>query len=86
MQDFEVTEVQSDNYDTIAHYALLLDCDPITFQEAIKDLKWHKAMNKEIGSIEKNNSWELVELPKGQKSMSVKWVYKTKLNKDGGVD
>ncbi|KAL6340019.1 hypothetical protein AAG906_038854 [Vitis piasezkii] len=62
------------------------NCDPITFQEAIKDLKWHKAMNEEIGSIEKNNSWELVELPKGQKSIGVKWVYKTKLNKDGGVD
>ncbi|RVW73046.1 Retrovirus-related Pol polyprotein from transposon RE1 [Vitis vinifera] len=86
MQDFEVTGVQSDNYDTIAHYALLSDCDPITFQEAIKDLKWHKAMNEEIMSIEKNNSWELVELPKGQKSIGVKWVYKTKLNKDGGVD
>ena len=39
MQDFEVTRVQSDNYDTIAHYALLSDCDPITFQEAIKGLK-----------------------------------------------
>ncbi|KAL6322933.1 hypothetical protein AAG906_022771 [Vitis piasezkii] len=74
MQDFEVTGVQFDNYDTIAHYALLSDCDPITFQEAIKDLKWHKAMNEEIGSIEKNNSWELVELPKWQKSI------------DGGVD
>ncbi|RVW79953.1 Retrovirus-related Pol polyprotein from transposon RE2 [Vitis vinifera] len=61
MQDFEVTEVQSDNYDTIAHYALLSDCDLITFQEAIKDLKWAK-------------------------SIGVKWVYKTKLNKDGGVD
>ncbi|KAL6323292.1 hypothetical protein AAG906_029299 [Vitis piasezkii] len=70
MQDFEVTGVQFDNYDTIAHYALLSDCDPITFQEAIKDLK----------------CWELVELPKGQKSIGVKWVYKTKLNKDGGVD
>ncbi|KAL6322426.1 hypothetical protein AAG906_008081 [Vitis piasezkii] len=86
MQDFEVIGVQSDNYDTIAHYALLSYCDPITFQEAIKDLKWHKAMNEEIGSIEKNNSWELVELPKGHKSIGVKWVYKTKLNKDGGVD
>ena len=56
MQDFGVTGVQSDNYDTIVHYALLSDYDPITFQEAIKDSKWQKAMNEEIRSIEKNNS------------------------------
>ena len=65
---------------------MLSDCDPFTFQEAIKDSKWQKAMNEEIRYIEKNNSWELVELSEGQKSISVKWVYKTKLNKDGGVD
>lgn len=59
---------------------------PITFQEAVKDSKWEKAMNEEIGSIEKNNTWELSELPKGQKSIGVKWVYKTKLKKDGRVD
>ncbi|RVW40116.1 Retrovirus-related Pol polyprotein from transposon TNT 1-94 [Vitis vinifera] len=56
------------------------------WMQDFEDLKWHKAMNEEIGSIEKNNSWELVELPKWQKSIGVKWVYKTKLNKDGGVD
>ena len=49
MQDFEVTNVRSDNYDIFAHYALLAYCDPITFQEAIKDSKWKKAMNEEIG-------------------------------------
>ena len=65
MQDFEVSSVQSNNYDTISHYALLSYCDHITFQEAVKDSKWQKAMNEEIRSIKKNNSWELVELPEG---------------------
>ena len=81
MQDFEVTNVHSDNHDTFAHYALLANYDPITFQEAVKDSKWQKAMKEEIRSIEKNNSWEIVEVPKGQKSIGVKWVYKTKLNR-----
>ena len=45
MQDYEVTCVQSDSNDTIAHYALFSDCDPVRFQEAVKDLKWQKAMD-----------------------------------------
>lgn len=43
-------------------------------------------MDEEMRSIEKNNTWELVELPTGQKSIGVKWIYKTKLNKDGSID
>lgn len=43
-------------------------------------------MDVEIAAIERNNTWELTELPKGQKSISVKWVYKTKLKENGKVD
>ena len=89
MEDFELTSISSDNIDSIgsiAHYALLSGCDPNSFEEAVKDSKWKHAMNEEIESIEKNNTWELVKLPKEHKSIGVKWVYKTKLNKDDGVD
>ena len=87
MMDYEVSgDDQSDDDDALVHFALFLDCDPITFQEAVKESKWKKAMTEEIRSIEKNNTWELSKLPKGQKSIGVKWVYKTKLKKDGGVD
>ncbi|XP_059627119.1 uncharacterized protein LOC132269916 [Cornus florida] len=59
------------------------NCDPVTFQDAIKDPKWQKAMDEEITSIERNNTWELTNLPKRQKSIGVKWIYKTKLNGEG---
>jgi len=36
-------------------------------------------MDAEIESIEKNDTWELTDLPKGYKTIGVKWVYKTKL-------
>lgn len=36
--------------------------------------------------LPKYNIWELAELPKGQKSIGVKWVYKTKLKQNGEVD
>ncbi|KAD7478571.1 hypothetical protein E3N88_01707 [Mikania micrantha] len=69
-----------------ADFALFADSDPITYNEACKDNKWRDAMNIEINSILKNDTWTLVDLPKGQKPIGVKWVYKTKLNKDGEID
>ena len=88
MTDYEVRGiVQTDDAnDTIAHYALFSDCEPISLQEAMKEQKWQKAMDAEIASIEKNNTWELTDLPRGQKTIGVKWVFKTKLNEKGEID
>ena len=60
--------------------------DPIHFEEAIKSERWRKAMDVEMEVIKRNNTWELVELPKGAKKVGVKWVYKTKLNENREVD
>jgi hypothetical protein len=43
-------------------------------------------MDAEMRSIGKNETWDLIELPKGSKRIGVKWVYKTKLNELGEVD
>ena len=43
-------------------------------------------MDAEITTIERNDTWELCDLPKGQKTIGVKWVYKTKLKENGEVD
>ena len=37
--------------------------DPIHFEEAIKDKKWIDATDEEMNAIEKNKTWELVDLP-----------------------
>lgn len=60
--------------------------DPVSFEEAVKSDKWKKAMDLEIEAIERNNTWELVDLPKGSKRIGVKWVYKTKLNEKGEIE
>lgn len=72
--------------DSLAHYALFADCDPVRFEDAAQDPKWQKAMDEEIAAIKKNQTWELTDLPMGHKAIGVKWVYKTKLNKEGKVD
>ena len=42
-------------------------------------------MDEEIATIEKNNTWELVDLPKGKDVIRLKWIYKTKFNEDGSI-
>lgn len=37
-------------------------------------------MKEELESIEKNNTWELVNLPYGKKLIGVRWVFKVKAN------
>ena len=65
---------------------MFVDVDPITFEEASKDQRWIEAMDQEIESIERNDTCKMIELPKGKKTIGVKWVYKTKLNARGAVE
>lgn len=41
------------------------DTAPTDWREAIMDPKWKTAMLEEMEALEKNNTWEVVELPKG---------------------
>ena len=43
-------------------------------------------MNEEIDAIEKNQTWDLVDIPADKTSIGVKWVYKTKLNEKGELE
>ena len=67
-------------------FTFMVISDPTTFQEAAKHLRWKEAMDAEISSIEKNQTWSLVTLPDGAKAIGVKWIYKTKFNELGEVD
>ena len=50
MQDYEITGVgQHDN--AVIHFALFADCDPTTFEVAIKEEKSQKAMDAEMEAI-----------------------------------
>src|ERR1044072_582813 len=69
-------------FEEIAAYALLTSSgDPSTFREALnspeKD-RWMGAMQEEMESLKKNETWDLVPLPKGKKAIGCKWVYKKK--------
>ncbi|KAL0402256.1 UNVERIFIED_CONTAM: Retrovirus-related Pol polyprotein from transposon TNT 1-94 [Sesamum latifolium] len=62
---------------------LLFASEPQSFEDASKDECWTKTMNEEMSTIEKNETWELVDLPKGKKTIWLKWIFKIKFNQDG---
>ena len=70
--------------DFCSHFALsIIDDDPINVKEVVdsedSDL-WKKAMDEEMDSLDKNESWNLVHLPLGRKAIRSKWLFKKKLN------
>ena len=42
-------------------------CEPVDHEEALSDLKWKKIMEEKLYMIEKNNSWEFVDIPPDRK-------------------
>ncbi|BBN68061.1 transposable element gene, partial [Prunus dulcis] len=85
MTDYVSGDELSDD-DNVAHHALFADSDPVLFEDAINNIKWRKAMDVEIEAIEKNDTRELTDLPAEEKTIGVKWIFKTKLNEKGEVD
>ncbi|KAG8472501.1 hypothetical protein CXB51_035376 [Gossypium anomalum] len=55
--------------------------EPSNYSKAIScedSEKWMFAMQKEMESLHKNRTWDLVKLPKGKKVVRCKWVFKKK--------
>jgi hypothetical protein len=63
--------------------------DPRTIIEVVdsKDGKlWKKVMVKEMVALDKNESWDLVELLYRRNPIGRKWVFKKKMNVEGKVE
>src|SRR6266404_1438524 len=55
--------------------------DPASYAEAMRSPdsdEWSKACQYEIDTLDKNGTWELVDLPSGHKTVKSKWVFKLK--------
>ena len=73
-----------------AHKAFLVSLNsitvPETLSEALSQEEWRKAMRVEMEALEKNQTWEVTELPKGKKPVGCKWVFSLKYRADGGLE
>lgn len=53
--------------------------------EASKEKVSKAAVKEKLDALQKNDTWELNNLPKGAKPISWKWIYKVKRNVDGSI-
>jgi hypothetical protein len=59
---------------------------PTNWKQAKEDPKWKEAMLEEMRALEKNKTWELVDLPPGKQPIGCKWVFTIKQTLEGKVD
>jgi len=74
----------------LRNYALMLKVlnivEPSNYKEASQFKEWRAAMNEEMESILRNDTWDLVELPKNKTPIGCKRLFKPKMNADGSID
>ncbi|GJT64634.1 putative ribonuclease H-like domain-containing protein [Tanacetum coccineum] len=56
----------------------LLQEEPKTISQALKDESWVEAMQEELLPFKLQKVWILVNLPSGKKVIGIKWVFKNK--------
>ncbi|GJT27796.1 retrovirus-related pol polyprotein from transposon TNT 1-94 [Tanacetum coccineum] len=69
--------------------SIAADDVPTTYSEAVQDSeneKWRITMSEEMQSLQKNQTWELTNLPEGKKATRCKWVYAKKAGFPGQDD
>nr|GEU79625.1 retrovirus-related Pol polyprotein from transposon TNT 1-94 [Tanacetum cinerariifolium] len=65
--------------------AFLTSVEPNTYKEALTQSYWIEAMQEELNEFERLEVWELVPRPDKVMVITLKWIYKVKLDELGGI-
>nr|GFA42620.1 retrovirus-related Pol polyprotein from transposon TNT 1-94 [Tanacetum cinerariifolium] len=65
--------------------ALLTSVEPKMYKEALTQSCWIEAIQKELNEFERLEVWELVPRPDQVMVITLKWIYKVKLDELGGI-
>ena len=71
------------------HHAMAVALDPVSVDDIDKrtdSKEWRNAMDEEMDSLRKNDTWDVVPLPRGRNVVTSKWVFKSKTNPDGTLN
>lgn len=60
--------------------------EPTTYQQAITDPNWCKAIQAELTALEANNTWVITDLPPQKKKIGCKWIFRVNYKADGSLD
>lgn len=67
---------------------LLNNDEPLIYVKAMmgsNSEKWLGVMRSELKSMDVNQVWNMVGLPKGVKTIECKWIFKKKINMDENI-
>ena len=59
---------------------------PRNIEEALDNPNWNLAVLEELNALKKNETWEIVDLPRDKKQVGCKWVFTIKCKADGSVE
>ncbi|GKC98827.1 retrovirus-related pol polyprotein from transposon TNT 1-94, partial [Tanacetum coccineum] len=65
--------------------AFLTSVEPKNYKDALTQACWIEAMQEELNEFEHLEVWELVPRPDKVMVITLKWIYKVKLNELGGI-
>nr|GEU97808.1 retrovirus-related Pol polyprotein from transposon TNT 1-94 [Tanacetum cinerariifolium] len=65
--------------------AFLTSIEPKTYKDALTQSCWIEAMQEELNKFERLEVWELVPRPAKVMVITLKWIYKVKLDELGGI-
>ncbi|GJX24665.1 retrovirus-related pol polyprotein from transposon TNT 1-94 [Tanacetum coccineum] len=65
--------------------AFLSSVEPKTYKDALTQSCWIEAMQEELNEFERLEVWELVPRPDKVMVITLKWIYKVKLDEMGGI-
>ncbi|RVW75605.1 Retrovirus-related Pol polyprotein from transposon RE1 [Vitis vinifera] len=84
--DYHISEEnESGQSELVNQEAGVLNLEPDPFMKRLPH-RHNRAMNEEMKSLQKNETWELVECPPGKKPVGCRWIYTVKYKADGSIE
>nr|GEX62470.1 hypothetical protein [Tanacetum cinerariifolium] len=65
--------------------AFLTSVEPKTYKDSLTQSYWIEAMQEELNEFERLEVWELIPRPDKVMVITLKWIYKVKLDEMGGI-
>ncbi|RVW23851.1 Retrovirus-related Pol polyprotein from transposon RE1 [Vitis vinifera] len=74
------------NFQASGQSSTTLSSGSLAKKEALEIPEWKEAVMEEIRALEKNETWEVINLPRGKKPVGCKWIFTMKYKADGTVE
>nr|GFC00583.1 putative ribonuclease H-like domain-containing protein [Tanacetum cinerariifolium] len=80
-----LNQINDKDFHTCMFACFISQEEPKKIHQALKDPSWIEAMQEELLQFQMQKVWVLVDLPKGKRSISSKWVFRNKKDEKGIV-